>query len=60
MRRHKIQMRYSLKDCPYHANKDQSSKRTNELKSLHKQFPTRSEKDDRLSSCSNFPERPSS
>ena len=60
MRRHKTQKRYSVKDCPYHANKDQSSKRINELKTLHKLFSMKSETDEGLSSCSNFPERPSS
>ena len=32
------------------------SKRIKELKSLKKLFPTKSEADDKLSSCSNFPE----
>ena len=35
-------------------------KRINELKSIHKLFLMKSETDDGLSSCSNFPERPSS
>ena len=48
------------KDCPYHANKDKILKRVNELKSKHKLFSMKSETDDGLSSCSNFPERPSS
>ena len=52
--------RYSVKNCPYHANKDKILKRINEFKSIHKQFSMRSETDDGLSSCSNFPERPSS
>ena len=52
--------KYSVKDCPYHANKDKILKRTNELKSIHKLFSMKSETDDGLSSCSNFPERPSS
>ena len=52
--------RYSVKDCPYHANKDKILKRINELKSIHKLFSMKSETDDGLSSCSNFPERPSS
>ena len=52
--------KYSVKDCPYHANKDKILKRTNELKSIHKMFSMKSETDDGLSSCSNFPERPSS
>ena len=52
--------KYSVKDCPYHANKDKFLKRINELKSIHKLFSMKSETDDGLSSCSNFPERPSS
>ena len=51
---------YSVKNCPYHANKDKILKRINELKSIHKLFSMKSETDDGLSSCSNFPERPSS
>ena len=35
-------------------------KRINELKSIHKLFSMKSETNDGLSSCSNFPERPSS
>ena len=49
--------KYSVKDCPYHANKDKILKRINELKSIHKLFSMKSETDD---GCSNFPERPSS
>ena len=52
--------RYSVKDCPYHANKDKNFKRVNEFKSIHKQFSMKSETDDGLSSCLNFPECPSS
>ena len=52
--------KHSVKDCPYHANKDKILKRMNELKSIHKLFSMKSETDDGLSSCSNFPERPSS
>ena len=52
--------KHSVKDCPYHANKDKILKRINELKSIHKLFSMKSETDDGLSSCSNFPERPSS
>ena len=52
--------KYSVKDCPYHANKDNILKRIDELKSIHKLFSMKSETDDGLSSCSNFPERPSS
>ena len=52
--------KHSVKDCPYHANKDKILKRINELKSIHKLFSMKSETDEGLSSCSNFPERPSS
>ena len=52
--------KHSVKDCPYHANKDKILKRIDELKSIHKLFSMKSETDDGLSSCSNFPERPSS
>ena len=52
--------KHSMKDCPYHANKDKILKRNNELKSKHKLFSIKSETDDGLLSCSNFPERPSS
>ena len=52
--------KHSVKDCPYHANKDKILKWINELKSIHKMFSMKSETDDSLSSCSNFPERPSS
>ena len=52
--------KYSVKDCPYHANKDKILKRIDELKSIRKLFSMKSETDDGLSSCSNFPERPSS
>ena len=34
--------RYSVKDCPYHANKDKILKRINELKSIHKLFSLKS------------------
>ena len=52
--------KYSVKDCPYHANKDKILKRINEIKSIHKLFSMKSDTDDGLSSCSNFPEQPSS
>ena len=52
--------KHSVKDCPYHANKDKILKRINELKSILKLVSMKSETDDGLSSCSNFPERPSS
>ena len=52
--------KHSVKNCPYHANKDKILKRINDLKSIHKLFSMKSETNDGLSSCSNFPERPSS
>ena len=52
--------RFSVKKCPYHANKDKILKRNNELKSNHKLFSLKSETNDGLSSCSCFPEHPSS
>ena len=47
-----------LTECPIDANKDCILKRISELKSSKKLFSTKSETDDALSSCSNFPERP--
>ena len=52
--------KHSVKDCRYHANKDKNLKSIIELKSNHILFSMKSETDDGLSSCSNFPERPSS
>ena len=52
--------KHSVENCPFHANKDKILKRINELKSIHKLFSMKSETDDGLLSCSNFPERPSS
>ena len=49
-----------MKDCPYRVNKNKILKRIHELKSIHKLFSMKSETDDGLSSCSNFPECPSS
>ena len=49
-----------MKDCLYYANKDTILSIINEFKSIHQQFSMKSETDDGLSSCSNFPERPSS
>ena len=43
-----------------HSVKDKILKRVNDLKSIHKLFSMKSETDYGLSSCSNFPERPSS
>ena len=51
--------KYNVKDCSNHANKDKILKRINEIKSINKLFSKKSETDDGLSSCSNFPERPS-
>ena len=50
--------KHSVKDCPYHANKDKILKRIIEIKSIQKMFSMKSETNDGLSSCSNFPERP--
>ena len=52
--------KHSVKDCPYHANKDKILKRIMELKFIQKLLSMKSETNDGLSSCSNFPERPSS
>ena len=38
--------KYSVKNCPYHANKDKILKRIDELKSIHKLFSMKSETDD--------------
>ena len=50
--------RYSVKDCPNHAVKDEILKGIDEVKSINKLFSVRSETDDGLSSCSDFPELP--
>ena len=52
--------RHRVKDCPNHAEKDKILKKIEEFKSINKLFSMKSETDDGLSSCSNFPERPSS
>ena len=52
--------KFSVKDCRYLANKEKILKRIDELKSFQKLFSMKSDTDDGLSSCSNFPERPSS
>ena len=44
--------------CPLHANQECILKRVTELKSSRKLFSMKSETDDGLSSCSNYPERP--
>ena len=43
---------------PWHANQECILKRVIELKSSRKLFSMKSETDDGLTSCSNFPERP--
>ena len=50
--------RQNVKNCPSHADNDMILKRFKELKSFTKLFSMKSETDDRLSSCSNFPQRP--
>ena len=52
--------KFSVKEFPYHANKEKVLKKTNELKSIHKLLSMKSDTDDGLWSCSNFLERPSS
>ena len=52
--------RYCAKDCANHADKDEILKRIDEFKYCKKLFSMKYETDDGLSSCSNFPERPSS
>ena len=51
---------YGVNYCSNNADKDKILKRIDEFKSLNKLFSMKSETDDVLSSCSNFPERPSS
>ena len=50
--------KFDLTKCPLHANQECILKRVNELKSSRKLFSMKSETDDGLSSCSNYPERP--
>ena len=50
--------KFSVKDCPHHANKEKILKRINKMKSIQKLFSMKSDTDDGLSSRSNFPERP--
>ena len=50
--------KFDVTKCPLHANQECIMKRINELKSSGKLFSMKSETDDGLSSCSNFPERP--
>ena len=50
--------KFDVTKCPLHANQECIMKRMNELNSSRKLFSMKSETDDGLSSCSNFPERP--
>ena len=50
--------KYEVTECPLHANQECIINRLNELKFFKKLFPMKSETDDELSNCSNFPERP--
>ena len=50
--------KFDVTKCPLHANQECIMKRVNELKYSRKLFSMKSETDDGLSSCSNFPERP--
>ena len=50
--------KFDVTKCPLHANQECILKRVNELKSSRKLFSMKLETDDGLSSCSNFPERP--
>ena len=49
-----------MKDCPIHVDKDKILNRIDEFKCFNKLFSMKFETDDGLSSCSNFPKRPSS
>ena len=50
--------KFDVTKCPLHANRECIMRRVNELKSSRKLFSMKSETHDGLSSCSNFPERP--
>ena len=50
--------KFDVTKCPLHADQECIMKRVNELKSSRKLFSMKSETDDGLSCCSNFPERP--
>ena len=50
--------KFDVTKCPLHANQECIMKRVIELKSSRKLFSMKTETDDGLSSCSNFPERP--
>ena len=49
--------KFDVTKCPLHANQECIMKRVNDLKSSRKLLSMKSETDDGLSSCSNFPER---
>ena len=50
--------KFDVTKWPWHANQECILKRVIELKSSRKMFSMKSETNDGLSSCSNFPERP--
>ena len=50
--------KFDVTKCPLHANQECIMRRVNELKFSRKLFSMKSETNDGLSSCSNFPERP--
>ena len=50
--------KFDVTKCPLHPDQECILRRINELKSSKKLYSMKSETDDRLSSCSNFPERP--
>ena len=50
--------KFDVTECPWHANQKCILKRIDELKSSKKMFLMKSETNDGLSSCTNFPERP--
>ena len=50
--------KFNLTECPLHAHQDCKLKKFNEVKSVKKVFSMKSETEDGLSSCANFPERP--
>ena len=49
--------RFDVTKCPLHANQECILNRKSELESSKKLLSMKSETDDGLSSCSNFPER---
>ena len=50
--------KFDVTKCPFHENQQCKLKRVNEFKFSRKLFSMKSETDDGLSICSNFPERP--